>query len=104
MPSAGCKNEISTKAMSRDEPIDVELLDDLKLEEDIYGAQPVKKEHNDKKFEATESPEPELTPEGKKAKYSKPIPDKRHRRHRDDIETEDRVLVSMIDSGWPWEY
>lgn len=89
--------------MSAEEPIDVDAFsDEIKLEEDLYGKQ-VKSEQDE---------EPRFTPF-----LSKPSPSKGksprspnndsprrniHRRHPEDADTEDKILMSLIDRGTSW--
>jgi hypothetical protein len=82
--------------MSKIEPIDVDMFDDVKFEEDLYGEQPSVKAENES------SPEPD--PEWEKLKFHKKKnstprrPSQGYRRA--DRENEDRSLVEMIDSGY----
>jgi hypothetical protein len=79
--------------MTSTQPID---LDTFMFEDDLYGEQA--------KIEETDpiiDPEPNvpMKPQ-KKSPYAKPV----HRRHPEDADTEDRVLVKLVDEGWSWEY
>jgi hypothetical protein len=78
--------------MTSAKPID---LDTFEFEEDLYDEQV-----------GTENPDPTIdlepnTPSKswKKAPYAKPV----HRRHPEDADMEDRVLVKLVDEGWSWE-
>jgi hypothetical protein len=80
--------------MSTEDPIDVDEYeyDELKLEdEDIYGEQ-VKCEPDKSDF-----PEPEKFKSGKNGKS--PYARGSNRRHPEDADTEDRILVAIVDSG-----
>ena len=82
--------------MTTVEPID---LDTFKFEEDLYG-EPVKSEAVQEKDEYDSDPDLPYMPPLKKARYSKPS----HKRHPEDADTEDRVLVSLVDGGWDWRW
>jgi len=81
--------------MSAEDPIDVDEYeyDELKFEnEDLYGVQ-VKANEDESDF-----PEPEtLFKSGKKSKL--PYARASNRRHPEDADTEDKVLVALVDSG-----
>lgn len=82
--------------MTAAEPIDLEA---IKFEEDLYGP-PLKIEREPSVFEF-ETP----TKSGKGKGSNKGSPYERtpsHRRHVEDADVEDRVLVTMIDSGLSW--
>lgn len=82
--------------MTAEAPID---LDEFKFEdEDIYGEQ-IKTNLDDEP--STSETESLCTPTKKrKSPYSKTS----HRRHPDDVDLEDRVLVSLVENGYSWEY
>lgn len=79
--------------MTSTKPID---LDTFKFEEDLYGEQ-VKIEKSDPIVDfKPNTPFKSL----EKSPYAKPV----HRRHPEDADMEDRVLVGLVDGGWSWEY
>jgi hypothetical protein len=78
--------------MSTEDPIDVDEYDELKFEdEDIYG-EPVKAEPDQSDFH-----KPGTFKSGKKGKS--PYARGSNRRHPENADTEDRVLVALVDSG-----
>jgi len=87
---------IASLAMTAAEPIDLDL---CKFEEDIYGenvGEKIKDEPREPSVTPTKSP--------KKGKGKHGLPSDRtsRRRHVDDADVQDRVLVTMVDSGVPW--
>lgn len=88
---------IASFAMTAAEPIDLDL---CKFEEDIYGENVAEKVKDEPR-------EPSVTPtksrkKGGKAKPGSPSDRTSRRRHVDDADVQDRVLVTMVDSGVPW--
>lgn len=93
---------------SAKQPIDVDALDDsVKVEEDIYG-QTVKEEGGEA-TPAPWTPSPSKSPKKPKNpnRQNTPLPYRRptiHRRHPEDADTEDKVLMTLIDGGMTWQY
>jgi hypothetical protein len=90
------------------QPIDVDALDDVKEEEDVYGT-PLKQEGEDNATPAPWIPPPSKSPEKQKkptaqnssSPYRRPPV---HRRHPEDADTEDKVLMTLIDGGMSFAY
>lgn len=90
------------------QPIDVDALDDVKAEEDIYGT-PLKEEGEENATPAPWTPTPSKSPKtpkkpitpGSSSPYRRPPV---HRRHPEDADTEDKVLVTLIDGGMSFAY
>jgi hypothetical protein len=90
------------------QPIDVDTLDDVKEEEDIYGT-PLKEEGEDNATPAPWTPTLSKSPnKPKKANVqNSSSPYRRapvHRRHPEDADTEDKVLITLIDGGMSFAY
>lgn len=84
----------SKSNMTAEAPID---LDNIKFEdEDLYGEQIKIETFGDDSSTETET---FFTPTKQHKLYSKPC----YRRHPEDADTEDRVLVSLVDGGMSWE-
>ena len=81
--------------MTAKEPID---LDCFKIEEDLYGDKIISKQESPE----FDTPEPEFSFKGKKLKGKSPYSKPSNRRHPEDAETEDKVLVALVDGGMPW--
>lgn len=85
--------------MTATEPIDLD--EELKVEEeDLYGT-PVKKEprqQTDFEFETPTKSGKGNKGSKKGSPYDRPSP----RRHPESANTEDRVLVALVDSGMKW--
>ena len=93
--------------MSRADPIDLEtFIKDEGQEEDLYGT-PMKCEHEESDRDETVPLKYMKTPTGKRGtarKARSPNATPRHRRHPQDAELEDRVLMRLIDNGMGWPY
>ena len=84
--------------MTSAEPIDV---DTFKFEEDLYG-EPVKLEAPDVAKESDSESEFQFPykPGSKRPRCTRPS----HKRHPEDADTEDQVLVALVDGHWDWRF
>jgi hypothetical protein len=85
--------------MTATEPIDLD--EEFKVEEDLYGTTPIKKEPRqptDFEFETPTKPGKGKKVSKNGSPYNRPSP----RRHPESANTEDRVLVTLVDSGMDW--
>jgi hypothetical protein len=80
--------------MTAEAPID---LDSLKVEDDIYGPQIKIEKH----YESDPESEIAFKRAGRRVnpRYFRPS----HKRHHEDADIEDRVLINLIDGGLSWE-
>ena len=96
------KNALQPQTMTSTTPID---LDHFKLEEDLYG-DPINTKPEESDDEGCAVGSDDLKAWSKKGTKMSNSPYTRrpaHRRHPEGADTEDRVLMALVDEGWSWE-
>ena len=81
--------------MTAEAPIDVD--DFMSEEEDLYGEQIKTKARDDSSSDEGEI----FDSPSKKRRFSHRKP--YYRRHPEDAELQDRILVNLVNEGWSWE-